>query len=811
MRTARGWFLVVLAAAALTALLRFAVWHGEPAAPPAWPAIWQPRRIVGVVRARGQPVPGAAVDAYEERGRARTVRAGADGRFEFYWRQRFSDTLFLRGRDPDGRFAPTVARAERARETVIELAERVTGRGRVVDTRGEPVAGARVLVAQADGLECRSAVSAEDGSFSFEGLPEGRPLDVLVSAAGLLPYVERRFAGGDEMTVRAFPGEPLRVRVRDPYGAAIEEAEISLDVPRALRPLPPPASDASGRLVRVEAPDFLPVRAEVAPHRPTEVVLWPARTVVLRVRDSVRKRGVAGLALEVNIEPERGNWRVGIVGGALRAYPLVRGEAGGEYSVRLPRCALRLGLSAPGYADAEATLDADAATETVWMRPLPRQLGGTLDLFAEGAPDGFPLVVADASGRWHRLLRLSAGRAEIEVPPGRLMQIASPGAWHGVWLPKLDLEAPKRGERRKMALHLLPALRLRIEAKPPVAGIAALTDETYRNLKLPQRVELVEGKAMLWVRPMRDVLVDVEPRGNYFPVSFELSIEREETAWPVHLRPSAGVRYRLRDRGGNPIPFALARLWEPALGGHIELRRDPKLEFSVPTGQVSFLGLRGGDAAVEFSAHGFRTRVFSILRLEEGRIVEGGEIVLEPTGRYSGVVRDYRGQPVAGVWMKVLAPRIRRLEMPGGGERDLYELSGRDSGDAASDEQGRFQVPDATPRAPLIGCYPTARPDLAPTALPVGSELRLTGRAHVELEVPGRASVRGVYQLLDDQSALLVAVDPPMGLRPLPIELPAGEVRLFVRLSNRKWAAADLELERGEKRRLSLRWQDPVR
>ena len=76
---------------------------------------------------------------------------------------------------------------------------------------------------------------------------------------------------------------------------------------------------------------------------------------------------------------------------------------------------------------------------------------------------------------------------------------------------------------------------------------------------------------------------------------------------------------------------------------------------------------------------------------------------------------------------------------------------------------------------------------------------------------PQSGSIAGVYQLLPGGRAVLVAVDPPMSLRPLPLELPAGRVSLFVRLRNRRWAARELDLRHGEKVRLSPKWRDPLR
>jgi hypothetical protein len=196
---------------------------------------------------------------------------------------------------------------------------------------------------------------------------------------------------------------------------------------------------------------------------------------------------------------------------------------------------------------------------------------------------------------------------------------------------------------------------------------------------------------------------------------------------------------------------------------------------------------------------GFRTLRRAPLRLEEGRILEGGTLTLEPARRLRGRVLDFLGEPVPGVWVRVLEPAIARLPAPSGVELDLYDLAAQADGDVATDAEGRFDVPDPAPRAPLIALYPTDRPDLAPAAFlppPDGDDLVLEGAAYVEMDVPG--SVAGVYQTLPGGKAVLVKTDPPMGLRPLPIILNAGRVNLFVRLRSGRWAAPSVALERGK-------------
>ena len=497
-------------------------------------------------------------------------------------------------------------------------------------------------------------------------------------------------------------------------------------------------------------------------------------------------------------QPTTGHWHAEVGNGALREFKPRATATGGAYEVALPACPVSLRLAAPRFADAALEMDGDADSRNVWMRPLPSAIGGSLTL---QGPAELPVLVADATGRWFRVV---AGNATVEVPTDTLIQIASFGARAGLWFPKLDTPPMRRGEKRTVKLHTLPAVRLGVDVTPARDGTLAITPASYKEMKRPLRVPLVDGKAEVWVRPGRQVQVDVHATGNFFPVSFEITADREDFRWPVRLRASAGLRYRLRDAAGNPVPFARGRVWEPGRSGRLDLRRKPKVTFADAGGVVEFTGLRGGEAAFEIVARGFRTKLFSSLRLTEGTMLDADALVLEPAGHFEGRITDYAGKPVVGAWVRVLEPAVVRLPMPGGGERDVYDLVHHDTGTGATGTDGTFRVFDAAARAPLLACFPTARPDLTRVAFPPGDATQLTGLARISLDAP--SSISGVYQLLDGGQAVLIAIDPPMSLRPLPITVPAGKVNLFVRLRNRRWAAATVNLKRGEHLRLSPDW-----
>ena len=812
----RRWFpLLAVGLAAGATLLLWYLGRERPHAE-AWGGIWRPREVRGLVRADGRPVPGALIDIYESPSERGSTVADADGRFQLTWQPRLGERLFLRARDPAGLFAPTIAEAG-AGETTIELLDAVISRGVVLTTAGEPVAGAEVAVAPHGGLEARTAITGPDGTFFLAGLPAGQPLDLVLGGDGLQPYLERRYRGGDAMVLRAFPGLRMSIEVVDPEGLAILGVKVSMILPEVLRPAAPPvACDSAGSLVNVEAPGYLPVRAEVVAHRRTRVILWPKRTVSLSVLDPVRRRGVPAVTIDQEIRPGSGRWRLDHDDSALRQTPIRRGARGGEYLLDLPVCPVDLHLSAPGYNDLDLSLPSGTAEKSVFLRPLPRRLGGTFEFSAANAPEGFPLVVADLTGRWNRVLRLVHGRARIEVPPGKQVQVASLGAQAGFWLPKVDFKAPRRGETKRAALSLHPAHKIILATDPPVDGDATLTDLNFEKLNRPLLVRLERGHAVLWARPRRKVRINLTTRTNHFPVSFEILSREPERRWDLRLRPAAGVEFRVLDLRGGASAFSLVSLWEPTRGGRLELRARPRRVESEPTGRVLFRGLRAGNAAAEFRAEGFRTRLISLLKLEEGKIADQGEIRLEPTGRFSGRLVDSEDKPVAGAWLKVLEPMVARLALPGGVEFDLYDLtSGQESGAAASGSDGRFTVPDASARAPLLACFPVGRDDLARSIIPpdrlrAGASQRLPGVAYLEIELP--RSVRGVYQLYREEGrAILLAIDPPMALRPLPVKVAAGRVDLFVRLLDQRWGADELHLRPGETRRVSLSWSRPRR
>jgi hypothetical protein len=597
-------------------------------------------------------------------------------------------------------------------------------------------------------------------------------------------------------------------------------ATARLDLPLALRPHAPVASagldgtlvlenlsSGRARLLRVEAEGYLPAQVVVAPLAPTEVVLWPRRDVTFQIQDARRRSGVHGVEFEVELDlgEELDDWLGPSHGNVVRDHPVRRSRNAGEYILGLPTAAVRLRLTAPGHYDEEVSLASGAGGVVVRMVPSPVRRWAVLELRCPDAPEGFPLLVANRGGRWYSLVHLRGGRASLNVPHEELLQVASPAAMKGHWFARTNVESIRRGGRRSVRIHLSRAVRLTVRTQRPVDGEVTVTDVAHEKVAPPVRANLTGGRAGdIWVRPKRKVRVQVVANANYFPVEGEVITKPEDFEWTANLLPAAGVRFRVADRSGAPVSFARARLWEPRPGGHMDLRRRPRAARSDAGGSLLLQGLRSGDAALELREHGFRILRIATLHLREGALAEGGELVLEPAGTVRGRVVDFEGRPLPGVWVRVLLPRVRRLAIPSGAELELYDLTARSDGDGATDLEGRFEVPDASPRAPLLGLFPTGRPELCSTAASLpspGEDLRLNGAAYLELDVPG--SVEGVYQILPGGRAVLIRTDPPMGLRPLPVVVPAGKVSLFIRLRDRRWAAPALDLKRGELRPLS--------
>lgn len=161
--------------------------------------------------------------------------------------------------------------------------------GRVVDTRGRPIAGAHVTALATRGSLERVTRSGTDGSFAFASLPEA--LTILVSRDDDVAQIAARLEvtvpeGGKKSIEIALPeARPaLPVKVTGDRGAGVDAAQItavSLDPGEALRVTA--FTDARGG-AELQNAKGLPLRVEVrAPGRAGKVVVTTSETTSLVV------------------------------------------------------------------------------------------------------------------------------------------------------------------------------------------------------------------------------------------------------------------------------------------------------------------------------------------------------------------------------------------------------------------------------------------------------------------------------------------------------------------------------------------------
>jgi len=799
---------------------------GGPDADGATPGAPQlPREFRGVVRAAGEPVAGARVRLYEDipDGYVTEGTTGEDGSFALSWVPTLATdarVLHVAARDAEGRFALTIAAAVPS-GTTIDLAEPAEVRGVVVDQEGRGVAGARIAATVRHSFEeASSAESAADGSFFLPlAAPRGAPLDVLVCAPRKATRLDRRFRAGDPITVHVAPGRVVRLHAIDPAGRPVANARVRPAVPLALAPAVPAAlsgadgiaalegaSDGSPVALDVEAEGFLPAAASAWPGLAERVILWPAREVEVLAWDAWNSRGIEGVRFEADPFPVRGEEWWGSGAGVSRPVPVRPGATDGSYLARLPACRVAVHLSAPGYGDGSAEVLADATRATVRLQPpMSRDKPSLLLLRAPKDTPPFDLIVADdAGGGFLRRVALREGSAEVIVPPRMRLQVGSGSAMDGLFLPKHTANELRPGERRVLRLGTRPAHRLRIVTDPAVDGEARLVLTELERYLTPRVAAVKGGRAEFWVAPYRKFHLEIDPPPGFFPHEAEVELANEDKDLELHLLRATQLRYRVVDKGGNPVPFVHVAAYEPGAAGRMALDAVPRQARTDPAGEARFDALRTGDAAVEIGADLFRSRRM-IAKLPPEGVVDAGTITLEPAGIATGTVVDAAGAPLKGVQVRVLPPRIAWLPQPGGGSRELYDLTESSIGDGVSDERGAFTVPDRAPAPPLIAFYPSVESSLSPMAFEAGDRYALAQASYVELEVP--TSPEGVYLLIGDRRALLVKTDPPLSLRPLPLVLPAGRSSLYVKLRDWRWGAKEIDLRPGETARLELEWQ----
>jgi len=794
-------------------------WNGERAGDPEFDSTPSPvRKIAGRVVGDGQPVASVSLALFEgDYGPVAETTSGDDGAFVMRWVPRTTHDrrkLVLVARDPEGRYARTVA----APSAEFELRPAVDATGVVLNPLGERVAGATVSVAVL-GRRFAATTSGEDGSFRVPGVPHGAPMDVFVCGAGLAPSTFRGFRAGDQLHLHVREGRAVKVRVRDPDGAVVAGAVVRPAVPVAFREdapttvvaadgsatLPAVAADASA-LIEASADGYLSVFIDTPTFGQVEAVLWPARTVSLRAWNGLRRRGIVGIAADVNLTTgdDAARWNGPDGARSFREYRLVAEAQRGRYSIVLPRYPVTLNCTAAAFADREITISEQRESVTVHMAPLRERRGATLVVRSTRLKGVLWLVVADEEEQWYSAFALRNGEGRATVPVGRELQLASAGAAEGLWLPKSKVAPIRAGRKRVIKeLPLTAAAELTVTIEPPVASTVTLVDKKFGKAA-PIETRETSDRTTFWVRPRREITVTVQPAGNWRKQEGEFEVGVDRSEWTAYMQEASGFRVRLKDVKGNAVPFAAVHVWEASRGGRLELRAFPREFASDALGVARVVGLRNGPTPIEIRAVGFRTRRIPGPTLTDGDVKDLGTIVLQAAPTLRGRVLDPDGNPLGGVRLRTVARGLRRLELPGGGARDLYDLVDDESADAISDAQGNFAVRDATPRLPLLVADAPGRYDLARAIVVVPRNpsgvliVRLPRAAHIGLALPMAAD--GVFMLLSGTRAVRLYAHGALSLNPMPLTLPAGQVSLYVRLRNGRWSAPVLELKPGEHR-----------
>ncbi|MCZ6572078.1 MAG: hypothetical protein ACE10D_01780 [Planctomycetota bacterium] len=743
------------------------------------------------------------------------VSSGTAGAFTLEWSPRLSDRrehLYLIV-EAEG-FARTVVAAH-ADPVHARLEPGVAVAGHVLDFEGAEVPDVPLRIAMAhDPALAREVRTDRLGRFSVPGFPRGAPLEILILQPGALQYVEARFHAGDSITLRVHRAEPVTVQLYDPTGRPIAGARVALPGPPSLEDhLPAAYTDANGVAqlrdvsrggpvrLQLKADGYLSAQISAVPNLISRETLWPARTLELQVWDAERGGGVANLEHEVELVEDLEAWHRSSSGGIQHRFPLRFSTTPGRYLLDLPAAPVELALEAPGYRYRRVRVRAkttrtsaplvprgSAPTAMLRLRPRPGE---------EPAPIAMPMVIVDEDTGWHRVVDLVPGGVDVQVPPGRDLFLASVGAQDGFWTPKRAVRSPAAGELLEVVVGLRAARYIHVTARRPLNGELLLKDTKQGALELPLRAELRGGRAVLWGRPGRELLLEVRYEGNFFVERVQVTPGHGDVRLDLPVTAGAGVNVVVADSAGNPIPFAEVRLWPPAADGVYSLHHRPQVEFSDADGIAAFLRLQPGQAAVEVRADGFGRESEAQVRLKQGETTHT-PLELGSALVWWGRIMDPDGKRLAGVWIQALGPAAQPLRMPNGQQWDMYNPEDGAPVQAVTDKTGEFAVLDETDGKALLVVDAPEGDEFGPAAVvPAGREIRLAPAAGLVLQgVRGR--VTGVFWLLPGKRALLLYRDRGMTFRPVSLLLPAGRQSLYVRMRDGRTAVFEVDLVAGE-------------
>jgi len=797
------------------------------------------RTFSGVCLEAGVPARGVLVRLVEHFGAepevVATFTTGDDGAFRLVWRPEATEAadevrLLFRKEDRTRavRAAPDDLRA-------VELPPLVRTEGVALDPDGEPLAEARVVAALAgDPFSACETRTDAGGRFSFDDFPEAARLELLLLRDGLLRRAEGRFRAGDRVTLRGVRGRDVSLRLADPSGRPAAGVRARLVGPIELREaLPAGVSDAEGRVRLPDASDggyvfvecrspagaggasVLPAVHAVAPHEEASVPVWPARRVELAAWDALTREGVRIDRLygeSVDLLGDAAEWWAGSRTSMRPLYEPRVAPGAGKYRLLLPRCALRLSVEAKGFDPGEISIGAEESRAAIPMAPSFAPRASRVTLAPEPPPGArsvpLPLLVVDRASGWHAVVDAGPEGAEVETPPGRKLEVASIGAREGFWAPPREFVSPDPGGRARIPLALREAIRVPVRATAPgggplESGEAILHDLTQESLARPLRAPVRGGEALLWSRPLRGVRVEVRGGADCFVFAQDLSVERTEARVEARLLRAGSLRARVLDPGGRPIPFAEALLYGPAAQGGPPIAAAPTRRAAAGDGALLLGPLEEGEAALEIRAPGFRARRFALVRVGRGSETDLGEVRLLPAPRVEGRLKDPSGAPLQGIWVGALPDGFARIPAPGG-SLTVYDLASLSSGSAATNAEGRFSLLDESAGRSLLAVFDHRGAFALP--LPEGGDAILPPPAALLLDdIPG--PVQGVYAVLERGHAARIQADPPLSLRPLPVPVRAGPIRLFVLLRDGRHAVAEFTVGPDEAKTVRLQFR----
>ncbi|MBL9137554.1 MAG: sigma-70 family RNA polymerase sigma factor [Verrucomicrobiales bacterium] len=162
---------------------------------------------------------------------------------------------------------PEAEKSLRTESLVLRLGRADTIKGSVVDSQGQPIAAARILVGMLDESGSRQGTTDGMGNFTIAGC---RPGETLITAAadGFAPHTQPLVVGPETEALRLVlsPGKQLRLRVLNRDDQPVEGAQVWFDTlgdgPRFESGARPPVqvefapkTDSEGRVTWTHAPD----------------------------------------------------------------------------------------------------------------------------------------------------------------------------------------------------------------------------------------------------------------------------------------------------------------------------------------------------------------------------------------------------------------------------------------------------------------------------------------------------------------------------------------------------------------------------